>query len=83
VALRGIRRDPDNGAAAALLVDLIEALHRASSDAAAQCFPLMARRLDECGFEFAKELAHDRPDERELVDRARACLEMWNALREW
>jgi len=79
----GMRRGSKSGEAAVSLVELIEALQRASSDAAAQCFPLMARRLDECGVEFAKELARDRHNERELVERARACLETWNALREW
>lgn len=73
--------DPSDDARS--LVELIEELRRASSDAAAQGLPIMARRLDECGFAFASELADDRSNERELVERARRCLDTWHALREW
>ena len=41
---------------AQLVVDLIDQLHRAASEAAALGFPRMARHLDECGFELATEL---------------------------
>ena len=65
------------------LVELIEALHQAASDAAAQGFPQMARRLDACGFSFAIGAELVRSNERDLVHRARKCLEMWRAMREW
>lgn len=78
-----VMRGSDPSDDARSLVELIEELHRASSDAAAQGLPLMARRLDECGFAFATELADDRSNERELVERARGCFEAWHALREW
>jgi hypothetical protein len=65
------------------LVEVIKELHRASSEAAAHGFPLMAQRLDDCGFAFASELADDRSNARALVDQARRCLETWRAMREW
>jgi hypothetical protein len=65
------------------VVDLIDQLHRASSEAAALGFPRMARHLDDCGFELATELAHDPQSERAVVERARKCLEIWQALCEW
>jgi HPt (histidine-containing phosphotransfer) domain-containing protein len=65
------------------LVDLIEQLHRAAGEAAALGFPAMARHLDECGFELATELADGRRNEYVLVERARKCLDVWRALRDW
>ena len=76
-------RDSAGAGEATAAAELIEALHRASSEANAQSFPLMARRLDECRVDYATGLGHRRHDERELADRARKCLEIWSALREW
>jgi hypothetical protein len=76
-------RCAEPGRSPAAVVEIVEELHRTSSEAAAQGFPLMARRLDECGFALATGLANDRSNERELVERARRCLETWRALREW
>jgi hypothetical protein len=78
-----MRGDSDTSGAAQSLVELLEELHRASSEAAAHGFPRMAQRLDDCGFAFASELADDRSNERALVERARRCLETWRAMREW
>ena len=88
-AERGTRdrviRNPQDGTsgAAQSLVELIEELHRASGDARAQSFPLMAQHLDDCGFALPTALSGDRRIERALVERARQCLEVWRALREW
>jgi hypothetical protein len=78
-----MRRPSEENETTQSLVELIEALHQAASDAAAQGFPQMARTLDACGFSFANELTADRGNERGLVHRARKCLEMWRAMREW
>ena len=78
-----MRRPSEGNETTQSLVELIEALHQAASEAAAQGFPQMARTLDACGFSFAKELTDDRGNERELVERARKCLATWSAMREW
>jgi hypothetical protein len=83
LAMVVMRDAPESSDAVSSLVELIEELHRASSEAAAHGFPLMAQRLDECGFAFASELADDRSNERALVEGARRCLETWRAMREW
>jgi hypothetical protein len=83
VAMVVIGGHSDVGEDAQALVELIAELHRASSDAAGQGLPMMARRLDECRLAFASELADDRSNEHELVERARCCLGMWRAMREW
>jgi hypothetical protein len=76
-------RDSAASRNAQALVELIDELQRASSDATAQGLPVLARRLDECGAAFASDLADGRSNEHELVDRARCCLGMWRAMREW
>lgn len=73
----------ESSAGAHSVVELVEELHEASSEAAALGFPRLARLLDECGFELASELADDRQNQRALVDRARRCLDVWRAMREW
>ena len=78
-----MRRPPETNESTQSLVELIESLHQAASEAAAQGFPQMARTLDACGFSFANELADDRGNERDLVERARKCLAMWSAMRGW
>lgn len=65
------------------LVDLIEQMHRAASEAAALGFPRMARQLDDCGFALASEIADKRISVRAAVDRARRCLQTWWSLRDW
>ena len=75
--------DFDSRGSVESLAALIKQLHQASSDARAQAFPSMARKLDECGFAFATLLAPDRHNEHALVSQAQACLERWRAVREW
>jgi len=80
---RVMRGHSATSGAAQSLVELMEELHRASRDARAQSFPLMAQHLDDCGFALPTALAGDRRIERALVERARECLEVWRVLREW
>ncbi|HEY2745034.1 MAG TPA: hypothetical protein VGL86_10445 [Polyangia bacterium] len=71
------------GAGSMVIVELIEELNDAAGEASTQGFPLMARRLDECGCAFASELTDDGGNERAIVERARHCLDAWHAMREW
>ena len=65
------------------LVALIDELQSATSDAAAQNFPRIARKLDECRFALAREAVSNSQQLGVLMDKARGYLEMWRAVREW
>jgi hypothetical protein len=78
-----MREEPEASDAADSLVELIEELHRASSEAAAHGFPLMAQCPEDSASRSPSELADDRSNERALVEAARRCSETWRAMREW
>ncbi len=85
--LDGVRDCPAGCFAAVLTSEsraaLVDELHEAAARARQAGYRLMGRHLDECGFALSGDCAADANGLGASIERARASLETWRALRDW